>query len=91
MASNELYLAILPLIHITPNQVTGFGLTEEVLTLFSDRKFATSFFADEVEGYIDIFKNREKYLTGGHVKGYEYHKEDAADGRVIVRVMQHVA
>jgi hypothetical protein len=89
--SNELYLAVLPVIHITPNQVTGFGLTEELLTLLSDEKFATSFFPNEVDGYIDLVKNREKYLIGSHVTGYEYHKKPTADGRVIVRVVQHVA
>ncbi|MGH7746548.1 MAG: hypothetical protein ACREQ5_17575, partial [Candidatus Dormibacteria bacterium] len=70
--SNELYLAVLPLIHITPTQSLGFGLTEQALTLFSDKNFATEFFPDEVEGYIATFKSRaDMYLTGGHVTGYE--------------------
>ena len=91
MPTNELYLTILPLIHVSPNQAFGFGLTEETLTLFPDRNFATEFFPDEVDGYIDTFKNRQKYLTGGHSKRWDVHKEPTADGRVIVRVVQHVA
>ena len=87
---NVLYLAVLPIIHTSLNQQFGFGLTEEILTLFPDKNFATEFFADEVDGYIDTFNNRTKYMTGGHVAGWEVHKEPTADGRVIVKVIQHV-
>ena len=83
--SNELFLAVLPLIH------TSSGLTEQTLTLFPDRDFATEFFPDEVGGYIATFENRIKYLTGGHVTGYDIHQEQTEDGRVIVRVVQNVA
>jgi hypothetical protein len=89
--SNDLYLAVLPLIHVSNNQVLGFGLTEETLTLFPDKNFATEFFADEVEGYINTFKHRTKYLTGGHVKDWSVFPEPQPNGRVIVRVVQHVA
>jgi hypothetical protein len=91
MRTNELYLAVLPLIHVSVNQTLGFGLTEQILTLFPDKDLATAFFEDEVQGYIDTFTNRaNKYLTGGHVTGYEVHKEPSkhGDGRVIVRVTQ---
>jgi len=92
MPSNDLYLAVLPLIHISQNRVVGFGLTEETLTLFPDREFATEFFPDEVDGYIATFENRaDKYLTGGHVIGYQCIKEPTDDGRVIVRVVQNVS
>ena len=91
MPSNDLYLSILPLIHVSMNQALGFGLTEQTLTLFPDRNFATEFFADEVDGYIETFQNRVKYLTGGHVTAWEVHKEPTDDGRVVVRVIQHVA
>lgn len=84
MPSNVLYLTVLPLIH------TSSGLTEECLTLFGDRSFATQFSPDEVEMYVATFKNREKYLVGGHVTGYEVSLESTADGRVIVRVVQNV-
>jgi hypothetical protein len=68
------------------------GLTEQTLTLFPDRDFATEFFADEVENYIGMFKSRaDKYLVGGHVKSYEFHQETTEDGRVVVRVTQNVA
>lgn len=88
---NSLYLSVLPVVHISPNQAFGFGLTEELLTLFPDRNFATEFFEDEVDRYIDVFKNRQKYLTGGHVTSWELHKEPIGNGRFIVRVVQHVA
>jgi hypothetical protein len=91
MASNVLYLAILPLIHVSASPVLGFGFTEETLTLVPDKNFATEFFEDEVDGYIVTFKNHEKYLTGGHVIRFEVNKEPAVNGRVIVRVVQHVA
>jgi hypothetical protein len=84
MYTNELYLSVLPLIHISS------GLTEETLTLYPDKNFATEFFPDEVEGYISTFKNRIKYLVGGHSKGYDVHPENTEDGRVIVRVVQNV-
>jgi hypothetical protein len=89
MATNDLYLTVLPLIHTGK---TNFGLTEETLTLFPDRNFATEFFPDEVEGYIATFRNRLKFLTGGHVTGWEIHPEPTDDGsRVVVRVVQIVS
>jgi hypothetical protein len=84
MPSNDFYLAVLPLIHL--NQ----GSTEETLTLFPDKNFATEFFPDQVDMYVTAFTNRTKYLTGGHVTGYEVYKEPTNDGRVIVRVVQKV-
>ncbi len=87
MPTNDLYLAVLPLIHLGGE----FGKTEETLTLFPDRNFATEFFPDEVEGYLATFKNRISHLIGGHSKKYEVHTENTNDGRVVVRVVQHVA
>jgi hypothetical protein len=86
MASNDLYLVVLPLIHVSS------GLTEQTLTLLPNIDFATEFFPDEVEGYIATFTNRaDKYLTGGHVTGYKVKKEPTPDGRrFIVRVVQNV-
>jgi hypothetical protein len=81
---NELYFVVLPLIHLST------GLTEQTLTLLPNRDFATEFFPDEVQGYIAMFNNRIKYLTGGHVVGYELEPKDAGNGRVIVRVFQSV-
>jgi hypothetical protein len=90
--SNELFLAVLPLIHISTTPYFGYGMTEQTLTLFPDRKFATVFFPDEVDNYILAFESRaQKYLTGGHVTGYDIHREATVDGRVIVRVVQHVS
>jgi hypothetical protein len=86
MPSNELYLVVLPLIHLGAE----FGRTESVLTLLPDRNFATEFFADEVSGYISTFENRTKYLTGGHVIGYDLQQQKTSNGRVVVRVIQNV-
>lgn len=85
--NNDLYMVVLPMIHLG---ITNYGFTEQVLTLLPDRKFATSFFPDEVEGYILAMKHREQYIKGGHVTGYEYQKENTSDGRVRVRVVQIV-
>jgi hypothetical protein len=90
MPGNVFYLSVLPLVHVSQTAV-GYGLTEQTLTLFPDRNFATEFFPDEVETYIDAFKWRaEKYLVGGHVIGYEFSQEPTDDGRVLVRVIQNV-
>ena len=88
MPVNELYLVVLPMVHMGE---TNFGLTEQVLTLMPDKTFATEFFADEIDTYIDMFSRRaNKYLTGGHVTGYELKREKTADGRLIVKVIQNV-
>jgi hypothetical protein len=55
---NELYLTVLPLIHSTLNQPLGLGLTEQVLTLYPERNFATEFFTDEADEYISMFTVR---------------------------------
>ena len=81
--TNDLYLAVLPLVHLTPNQFFGYGLTEETVTLFPDRNFATHFFPDEVDAYIEAFKSRTQWQVGGHSKGYEFFKERTPEGRVI--------
>jgi hypothetical protein len=87
MISNELYLAVLPLVHLSER----FGLTEQFLTLFPSRDFATEFFEDEVEGYMATFERRaNQYLVGGHVKSYSFDTESTGDGRVIVKVTQNV-
>jgi hypothetical protein len=91
MRTNRLYLAVLPLIHVTPVGPFGFGLTEQTLTLFPDRNLATEFFPDEVESYMATVKNRaDKYLSGGHVTHYDVSTEATDDGRMIVVVIQHV-
>ncbi len=86
MQQNILYLTVLPLFHMGP----GLHRTEEVLTLFPSRDFATQFFQDEVDQYIDSLWHRLQQLRGGHVTGYALEKEDADEGRVIVRVIQNV-
>jgi hypothetical protein len=89
MASNELYLCVLPLVHLGANQ---YGLTEQVITLLPNRDNATEFFPDEVREYISIFDRRLKYLIGGHVTSYEFDaSETTPEGRVVVKVTQHVS
>lgn len=98
MPVNELYLAVLPLMRMPTTMnalavranVIRHGAVEQVLTLFPDKSFATQFYPDEVEFYVVTFTSSELYLTGGHVLGYEVFKEPTEDGRVIVRVVQHV-
>lgn len=87
MPTNELYLVILPIIHLT----TSVGLTEQVITLLPGREMATEFYRDEVDGYVAMFKNRaNQHLTGGHVKSYNVDLVDIGDDRVVVKVVQNV-
>jgi len=88
MIFNELYLTVLPMIHLAANQ---YGLTEQVITLTPMREIATEFFADEVQDYISIFERRVQYLVGGHVLGYKLHTISTESGRFVVKVVQHVA
>jgi len=86
--TNELYLAVLPMIHMGEPSSRS---TEQILTLFPDRSLATVFFQDEVQDYIGTFKSRaDRYLSGGHVAGYDCEQEAVEDGRVIVKVTQNV-
>lgn len=86
MRINNLYLAIIPIVHLS-------GSTEQVLTLFPDSRFAALFRPDEVDNYLNFFANRaENYLKGGNVISYEFHKEEVVGtGMVRVQVIQHVA
>ena len=81
---NELFLTVLPMIHLET------GKTEQVLTLTPDRNFATEFFPDEVDLYVNFFQQRIKYLVGGHVTGYTLSKEPTTHGLIYVRVNQNV-
>jgi hypothetical protein len=86
-SSNELYLVVLPIISLA---LSSYGKTEQVLTLLPTRDLATEFFPDEVNSFVLIFKNRTKFLEGGHVTGYEFRPEETDSGRVIVKVIQNV-
>jgi hypothetical protein len=88
MASNELFLCVLPMVHLGASQ---FGLTEQVVTLLPDRQSATEFFPDEVQDYINIFDRRTQYLIGGHVSGYSFEQVKTNNNRVVVKVYQHVS
>jgi hypothetical protein len=82
--SNELYLVVLPTISLANGKV------EQILTLLPEKNFATVFFRDEVEQFVRMFKSREEFLVGGHVKSYDFEQEETESGRVIVRVTQNV-
>lgn len=84
MQSNELYLTVLPIIHL------GTGEAEQILTLISNREGATEFFPGQVGAFISMFNTRAKYFTGGHILGYELIQQDAGNGRLIVKVLQNV-
>jgi hypothetical protein len=85
---NVLYLAVLPQIVVSG---PSFGRTEQILTLVPDKNFASAFFADEVDTWMQVFKNRESYFVGNHVTGYDYATEPIGDGRLYVKVIQHVS
>ena len=88
----DLYLSVLPLVHITNTPFTRRGLTEQTLTLFPDKNFATEFYPDQVDDYIELFKvNALTYLVGGRITGYDFKKEITEEGLVIVKVIQSAA
>jgi hypothetical protein len=101
MPANILYLTVLPLIRpvVVRNALAARvnvvaarpGSVEQVITLFPDRNFATEFYPDEVQFYIDALDANIPALSGGHVVRYEIFMEPTNDGRVVVRVVQHVA
>ena len=82
--NNVLYLAVLPLIHVGDSPFP----VEEVLTLYPDKNFATSFFADEIGFYMTLILKRVQNLKGGHITDYAITTEDADDGRKIIKVIQ---
>lgn len=93
MLRQELYLAVLPLIHFPgSSRIAQAGVrAEQILTLFPDRRFATEFFPDEVEDYMENFRSAATmYLTGGHVRSYQLQTESTQTGRLIVKVTQYV-
>lgn len=91
--SIDLYLAVLPLVHISNTPFATEGTTQQVLTLFPDKAFATDFYPDQVDYYIDLFRVRAStFLVGGHIKGYEFQRETTEEGLVVVKVVQqHVS
>lgn len=87
MRTNVMYLAVLPLINIGHQ----FGLTDQSLTLFPDRNFATEFTAEEVDTYIATFERRaNEYLVGGNVVSYTCQKQQTVQGLFVVKVVQNV-
>jgi len=87
MPSNDLYLVVLPMVHLAISQ---YGLTEQVITMLPIRSIATEFAPDEVDSVIFMMESRaNEYLTGGNVMNYTFTKEPTSRG-VIVKVTQNV-
>jgi hypothetical protein len=88
----DLYLAVIPLVHIsTDTPFLRQGMTEQVLTLFPSKDFATEFYPEQVQGYIDLFRsNALSHLVGGRITGYDFVREETEEGLVIVKVIQNV-
>lgn len=101
MPSNELYVAVLPLMRIPPlsygprirlpGVVRTSGSVEQFMTLFPSKEFASEFFPDEAEYYLDLVRSYVNSITGGRVIRYEVSPENTADGRIIVKVVQYVS
>jgi hypothetical protein len=83
---NELYFVVMPQISLS---LPDYGRVSQFLTLLPGKDLATEFFPDQVDTFIQVFKNREQHLTGGHVVGYECEKEVGESG-VRVKVTQKV-
>lgn len=81
---NDLYLAVLPLVHYS-RHFAGESF-EEVMTLVPDRNFATEFSAADVDRYIQTFRNAAEEKYGGPVRRFKYEKHLAPDGHVYVVV-----
>jgi hypothetical protein len=81
---NDLYLAVLPLVHYS-RHFAGESF-EEVMTLVPDRNFATEFKVEEVDRYIQTFRNAAEEKYGGPVRRFKYEKNPTPDGRVYVVV-----
>ena len=95
MPNNDLYLAVVPLIRVPSPHLGIAGVTpgsvQEFLTLVGDRNLASEFYPDELEHYVETFRAGLRYLTGGHVTGYDVLPQEQNDGRWIVKVTQYVS
>ena|SRR5579862_7135843 len=85
---NDLFLAVIPLVHYS--RFFSGERYEEVMTLVPDRSFATEFGADEVDRYIQTFRNAAEEKYGGPVRRYNYEPYATGDGRFYVVVTQNV-
>jgi hypothetical protein len=93
MAENVLYLAVLPFLAIPKYGPWEIMVPDgqQIMTLVPDKTWATMFFPDEVDRYLNWWKGyAERGLTSAHVHGYDYLKENAPNGRVLVKVVQRV-
>jgi hypothetical protein len=85
--SNELYMAVLPMVHLGINQ---YGLTEQVITLLPDRKQATDFFPMRFRTTSTSSSEEPSTSSVGTSLGTHLNRSRLTLGRVIVRVYQHV-
>jgi hypothetical protein len=82
----DLFIAVLPLVHYS--RFFAGASYEEVMTLVPDRNFATEFNAQDVDQYINTFREAAEEKFGGPMRVYRYSKHLADDGRVFVVVNQ---
>ena len=82
----DLFLAVLPLVHYS--RLFAGTSYEEVMTLLPDRNFATEFKPNEVDQYINAFREAAEEKLGGPVRRYRYSKYWTDDQRVYVVVNQ---
>ena len=67
------------------------GEVTQSLTLNPDKKSATEFFPDEVDGFLNFFMQiANSQLVGGHVTRYTHEKQAMPNGRIVVKVIQYV-
>ena len=81
---NELYLAVLPLVHYS--RLFAGERFEEVMTLVPDRNFATEFHPQEVDRYVQTFRNAAEEKYGGPLRQFNYQVVPVDNGRVYVVV-----
>jgi len=89
-SDDDLYLAVLPLVHYS--KFFAGETYEEVMTLVPDRNFATEFLPQDVDKYIETFRNaaRPKYTGRVEPDKFLFTKHDAGNGRVYVSATQNV-
>jgi len=87
MEPNVLYLSVSPLMNFNSLGVMGL---KEFYTLYASKDLATQFFPDELDRVEKPIRDLLQQLRGGHVVGYDFAREAATDGRVILKVIQHV-
>jgi hypothetical protein len=83
----DLFLAVLPLVHYS--RAFGGATYEEVMTLLPEQNFATEFTEQNVDQYIQTFRDAAEEKFGGPVRKFAYTKHPTGTGRILVVVNQY--